>query len=550
MNAMYIENNHAESSGDTAYGGAIYVDNDGEGSTINVTGNITGNYAVASSGDARGGAIYTSGDVNVTADGTDISISVNYTEGSDGMDDNAIYLNTADGTVTFDISNNGSVTMEDNIRGEDGYSASITGDGTGSSTFYLLNDAYGARLSAGNVTIDTVNNEVHEYALKSFTLTGDVSIAADVDLKNQEMDSFTAESYGSHQGTPDISDVNVISDTAGDTIKIPFAKDGLKDYVTASATENQSAIFKYGVEYGDESDGGYIEVTKTGVNPEVMVASVAKMGACGAASMVYGYAFEHSEYYMNQPYKARFENAGAEDADEGEYRIRKESSLTERGVWVRLFSSFGAIPFSGSFTVKDKYYGMLLGAGSDLKDLGGGWASVLTGYVGYQGVHQEYDGNSIRQDDGIIGVTGSFYKNNFFTAVSVAGSLTTADGRTGYGREKTHLYTYGLAAKAGWNLDYADGKYSIFLSFMASYTNVGADDYTNAVGVRVDPDAIHAIQLNLNIKWIINCRNGLRPYLTVGEVWTVGESMGVSADGYKLDDFSSLKLYIEYGLGV
>lgn len=110
VNAMYIENNHAESSGDTAYGGAIYVDNDGEGSTINVTGNITGNYAVASSGDARGGAIYTSGDVNVTADGTDISISVNYAEGSDGTDDNAIYLSTADGTVTFDIFNNGSVT--------------------------------------------------------------------------------------------------------------------------------------------------------------------------------------------------------------------------------------------------------------------------------------------------------------------------------------------------------------------------------------------------------------------------------------------------------
>ncbi|MCD8174787.1 MAG: autotransporter outer membrane beta-barrel domain-containing protein [Phascolarctobacterium sp.] len=85
---------------------------------------------------------------------------------------------------------------------------------------------------------------------------------------------------------------------------------------------------------------------------------------------------------------------------------------------------------------------------------------------------------------------------------------------------------------------------------MASYTNVGADDYTDAVGVRVDPDAMHAIQLNLNIKWIINCRNGLRPYLTVGEVWTVGESMGVSADGYKLDDLSSLKPYIEYGLGV
>lgn len=55
-------------------------------------------------------------------------------------------------------------------------------------------------------------------------------------------------------------------------------------------------------------------------------------------------------------------------------------------------------------------YSSLFGVDSELKQLKHGFDAVFTGYAGYTGSHQTYDGVSIYQNGGLIGGTAVFYK--------------------------------------------------------------------------------------------------------------------------------------------
>ncbi len=149
----------------------------------------------------------------------------------------------------------------------------------------------------------------------------------------------------------------------------------------------------------------------------------------------------------------------------------------------------------------------------------------------------------------MIGATETFYKKNFYTAWTIAAASTSAKGRNMYGNKSSRLYTYGIATKSGWNLEYDGGKYIVLPTFMASYTNDDLRSYTNAAGLKVDGDDMRTVQLNSNIKWIRNYNNDWQPYLTAGEVWTVGLKSRVRVDGTKLDELH-LRPCTEYEIDV
>ena len=203
------------------------------------------------------------------------------------MDDNAIYLDNPDATLNFHLKNNGTIAMYDNIRGasvkvtetdedgneivdEDGnaltstkhYSVNITGDGTG--TFGMYNNIYDANVTLGNTNLNTVNNLTHTYNFNSLTIKDNTNLSLDVDLKNKEMDRFTANNYGEHNGTLNVIGMNLLSDAIDNTTEIYFAEQGLKDNVTNKSGElpdkYQTAytpIYKYTVSYDNREDGGY-----------------------------------------------------------------------------------------------------------------------------------------------------------------------------------------------------------------------------------------------------------------------------------------------------
>ncbi len=545
----FFEDNSASSESGEGCGGAIY--NAGE------IGTITNTSFVDNSASTNGGAIYTTTDLTIAADGADV-IFVGNTVNEES---NAIYMaSDADGdatTVKFELSNGGSIAMYDAIAGDDGYGVEISGDGL-DTTFYLLNDVEGADLSVGSTTLSTTMNTssdvAHTYSMSSFTLTGDINMAVDVDLANEKMDKISAESYGDHAGTLTVSGMNLISDAKSDSVEIVFAEDGLKDNVESSVNVAYAPVYQYSLTYDDRDDAGYFVFDKAGYNPAVMANSIAQMGVFNAMGLMFEYNFEHSDYYAKLPEDVRLAmgksvKRAPKESDPTRAAYYNGNELTERGVWMRSFASNESVSYRGGWGSRDKYYGAMVGFDSKVRVSENGWANVTTGYAGTLGIRQEYSGGHIKQHGGFVGVTESFYKKNFYTAWTIAAGTTKAHEHTMYGHDKTRLDNYGIAARFGYNFDLAGGKFSLLPTFTASYSTINPEDFTSAGGTEMSGSGFRAVQLNPNVKFIMNMKNGLQPYLTVGEVWTVGESWGAKADGYKLDELE-LKPYTEYGVGL
>jgi outer membrane autotransporter protein len=82
-----------------------------------------------------------------------------------------------------------------------------------------------------------------------------------------------------------------------------------------------------------------------------------------------------------------------------------------------------------------------------------------------------------------------------------------------------------------------------------SYSFVNTFDYTNAAGVRIDSDPLHAIQLEPGLKFIGNLKNGWQPYVGVSMVWNIMDKTDFTANNVSLPEMS-VKPYVKYGVGV
>jgi len=165
------------------------------------------------------------------------------------------------------------------------------------------------------------------------------------------------------------------------------------------------------------------------------------------------------------------------------------------------------------------------------------------------GSHQNYSGTSIYQNGGTAGLTGSFYKDNFFTGLTIGAGASVAEASTMYGQESFPMFMAGIASRSGYNIEFKNGRYILQPALQLSYTFVNTFNYRNAAGVAVNPDPLHAIQIAPNLKFIMNTRNGWSPYLTVGMNWNIMDKTKFFANETELPNMS-VKPYVQYGLGL
>jgi outer membrane autotransporter protein len=194
-------------------------------------------------------------------------------------------------------------------------------------------------------------------------------------------------------------------------------------------------------------------------------------------------------------------------------------------------------------------YGTLIGFDTDFRTLKKGWTSVGTGYVGYNGSRIIYSGTSTTMNGGVLGLTETFYKNNFWTAVTVSAGASVGEAYNMYGKEDFTNLAAGVASKTGYNFEFKNGMYIIQPIMFMSYTFVNTFDYTNSAGVKISSDPLHTFQLNPSVRFIKNTKAGWQPYARVGMVWNLLNETNVRANNVKLPEMS-VKPYIEYGLGV
>ena len=458
----------------------------------------------------------------------------------------------------------------------------------------MLNDIRNANVTFDNTTINAVNNQTHVYNFNTLTVNSDTNFVADVDLANEQMDRITANTYGTHQGNLNVVGMNLLSDATKDVTEIYFAQQGLKDNVvngmpanggynlpSSAQTTFYTPIYKYNAIYDNRDDGGYFMFTKgdkiltpngnggttvtpsgnpsDAYNPAVLAPSVASQaGANATMNQTFNYAFQNSDNFMSIPYLDRVAiktsnryalSPTGEATDVGTFSPLFNAQNETSSAWVKPYASFENIPLKNGPKVSSTTYGTLVGFDTPLKSLRHGWDRTWTGYIGYNGATQRFSGVDSTQNGGLVGGTLTLYKGNFFNATTVSTGAIVGDNRTMYGTDNYTMLMAGVGNKTGYNFEFKEGKLIVQPSMLLSYTFVNTFDYTNAAGVRIKNDPLHAIQIAPGVKFIANTKNGWQPYIGVNMIWNLLDKSKVSANDVRLPEMS-IKPYVQYGVGV
>lgn len=452
----------------------------------------------------------------------------------------------------------------------------------------------GNNLDLQSGTLSMVNNQVGVASLNNVTLSGNTNFVADVDLANEQMDRITATNYGTHQGNLNVVGMNLLSDSTKDVTEIYFAQQGLKDNVvngmpanggynlpSSAQTTFYTPIYKYNAIYDNRDDGGYFMFTKgdkiltanggggttvtpsgnpsDAYNPAVLAPSVASQaGANATMNQTFNYAFQNSDNFMTIPYLERVAIKTAnryalsptgDATDVGTFSPLFNAQNETSSAWVKPYASFENIPLKNGPKVSNITYGTLVGFDTPIKSIRHGWDRTWTGYIGYNGASQRFSGVDATQNGGLVGGTLTLYKGNFFNATTVSTGAIVGDNRTMYGTDNYTMLMAGVGNKTGYNFEFKEGKIIIQPSMLLSYTFVNTFDYTNAAGVRIKNDPLHAIQIAPGVKFIANTKNGWQPYIGVNMIWNLLDKSKVSANDVRLPEMS-IKPYVQYGVGI
>lgn len=567
-----------------AYGGAIYT-----ASAIEIlNSSFINNTAKAESEIefdfvfVKGGAIYSAKDLKITADKGNSIFSGNKSistinKGSANEQTtvipNAIYLDSSSAVLTLNAVNNGQIYFDDQIDGAEGYKIELTGDSSGR---IALNDTVNkSNVTSENITLsiaektfkdadvtfksgalNLMNNSAQQYQFNTFNLNGNISIGVDVDLANEKMDNIKANNYSVNDGIINVNSINLLSDSSKDSVSMLFAEAQLAGGVTTSVSSAQTPTFLYNVGYN--SSNGNFTFSKQGYNPAVLPTPVTQQtGGYTTQLNTFNYSFQHANIFMNIPYLERvaMKNANryavsptGDATDVGNFSPLFTKNESE-GFWIKPYSSFENVPLKNGPKVSNINYGTLIGHDSVLTPIKHGFDRVVTGYIGYNGASQRFNGVDSYQNGGILGSTVTLYKGNFFTATTASVGASAGSNTTMYGNENYTMLLAGVANKSGYNFEFAKGKITLQPSFLISYTFVNTFDYRNAAGLMMKSDPLNAIQLAPGIKLIGNTKNGWQPYLAVNMIWNLLDKSRVTADDVRLPEMS-IDPYVEYGAGV
>lgn len=564
-------NNHAGKNG-----GALFAENGIE--------EIVNSSFVGNSANGKGGAIYTTKDLKIVAkDGYTSNFNGNYTEADGVKDQNAIYAETQDGdpfaTVTLNAQTNGKLLLNDNIDGVN-YNLELTGDKSGeiyinntiknanisqnSATTYL-NEAsqlnYNNSLTINNGTMNIAHMSLSPLNLRSFANQGIINInTLDINPATETVGRFVANSYGSHTGTINVNNLNILADPIKEKTNILFADSAFAKSVKYHGTnEYISKIYKYSVGYSPES--GEFQFVRGGgssgagaFNPAVLSAPVnVQAGANATVSETFKYVFEHADTFTQMPMLERISHIKANQyALSTDYNNNLGNIATEfnnKAGWVRPYVTFEKMNLKNAPAVNATTYGTLVGFDSDFQKLKHGWTGLTTGYIGYNGSQLRYNGGDTTMNGGLLGLTQTFYKGNLWTALTLSAGATVGQTTTMYGKEDFTTLLAGVGSKTGYNFEFKEGKYIIQPIWFMSYTFANTFDYTNAAGIRINADPMHSIMLNPSVRFITNTKNGWQPYASIGMVWNAMNESSVRANNVKLPE-TSIKPYIEYGVGL
>ena len=381
-----------------------------------------------------------------------------------------------------------------------------------------------------------------------------------MNIQTGKSDSFTTN-ITNNGGTFNVKEVNIICNQdliqtdyirydLGTTTKLGanLTSDSLKLVDINTPIRRLSGTLQNGViEY--KPNGSGINT----FNPSVMASSVAtQVGGYLSQVQTLQTGFYHMDRYSLYPRAQRqfAQNINKNAIAEGNVSYQNSPlPETSQAMWTKPYTTFETVGLRGGVKVENLAYGSFYGGDSSLKQMRNGWSGVVSSFVAYNGSHSNYSGISMNQEGGSLGVTGTLYKGNFFTGLTLSAGGSAGEAHTSYGTDHFNMVTGGIANKTGYNFEIKEGKFIIQPSLFLGYTVVKTIDYRNSANVKIDSDPLYAMQISPGIKFIGNLANGWQPYADINMMWNIMSKGHVQASNIDLPQLS-VKPYIQYGIGL
>ena len=434
---------------------------------------------------------------------------------------------------------NGNLLIKDSTINLLSGNMNVAGNVSMGSTFNMMNGAINTQNIAGNMV-----------------LTGDSDYKIDINPMLNTSDkvviggTLSSDTEGTTR-TLTVSDYNLITDPVSDyaIFNVFDVKGGIQDVQFATNKQMTSTpIANY--MFAPTGNGSYM-LARTGFTPSAMAAPVAvQVGGYLSQIATYDAAFGNLDTVMALPVVGydgnRYANA---DMDETVVYSPLFIPELEKGIWFRPYGNFESVDLQDGPKVSNQSYGALVGGDTPLTELGNGFQGTLSGYIGYSGAHQTFEGISSNQNGGVIGATGAIYKGGFFSGLTINANAGFSNASTLYGKQDFFMLSAGIASKTGYNWELARGKFIIQPSWLMSYSFVNAFDDPSVGGTKLESKALHGVQLAPGIKLMANLPQGWQPYLLFDFRFNLGDETHFNAGLIDLPD-TYVKPYVEYGLGM
>ena len=412
--------------------------------------------------------------------------------------------------------------------------------------------------NGGNINIR--DGKISKYNLGSVVANGKTNLAIDFDLSTLTSDSFIGTYSGKGklnidniqiQGTTTKNKINVF---LGDTTKISGAQ-------LSTTDQNLPTIMTPIQKMYGKIENNYLMYSASNsgktsdFNPAVFAGPVAaETGGFLLQSQTLQEGFYHLNRYTKYSLKERLvaENANKyalKDTNSVPAYVRESVPETSQAFWTVPHTSFEKVNLRGGLKVNNIIYGGIYGTDTDLIAVEHGFKRVMSTFIGYNGVHQSYNGISTNQEGGTIGITGTWYKGNFFTALTASVGASAGQAHTSFGTDYFAMLTSGVANKTGYNFEFADGKFIIQPQLYTGYIFTKPFDYKNSAGVKIKSDPLNAIQVAPGIKFIGNFSKGLQAYAGIDVMMNFMGKTKYHANETKLPELS-VKPYVQYGVGI
>ena len=308
---------------------------------------------------------------------------------------------------------------------------------------------------------------------------------------------------------------------------------------------------------------GMYTFRRRGFTPEAKANPVSQLtGSYMTMMQVYNYGFQHADMFADSVADAQRESlyeqsytvvnpTKGKNAVPGKTPDRPcvDKNSLRSGLWFNTFTSTEKMPLHNGPDVRMETYGGFVGGDSSLHQHSNGWASVWSLYGGYVGSTQRYDGVRIRQNGAAIGATGTFYKKQFFTALTASVGMADARATGRGGNETFHPLMGGIASRSGYNFTLDNGRYILQPNLMLSMSFFDTPSYKSATGADITSSLTPVFQVNPSVKLIRKTDCVWKPYASVGAVFNFMGNTHSKIDGAELPSMS-INPYVEYSVGV